>query len=267
MIEVPQEFKPNINTIYPFENEIIFEEWVVMQSLSETNREYLPVMWTSYQVNHNYGNDVEALSRLQNFINELPKDKKYFTIIQYDDSILVDVSGIDLLQFNMSKNIGIPIPLLSMPHSYVPTKNKNYIASFIGTHTHPIREKIFNITSKGYYISDAAHNTAEFCKIISESNFGLCPRGYGLNSFRIGECMQYGTIPVYISDEFVIPFDLNFSEYGILIPECDADNIEKILKSYSPLQIIDMQDKCKQVYQEYYTYAGALNKIMKYLES
>jgi hypothetical protein len=267
-METPIIFKQIINTVYPYENLIEFERWFDMNYIDNNyNRKYLDIYWCSYQVNNNYGNDLEAINKLQIYIDSLPRNEKYFTISQYDNGVGVDFKDLDVLQFNMSKNIGIPIPLLCMQHSYKHDGSKNIFASFIGTHTHPIREKVFNITNKEYYISDKEHNTHDFCNVIARSIFGLCPRGYGFNSFRIMENMQYGTIPVYISDEFIIPFDLDFSEYGILIPECDADNIEKILKSYTPLQIIDMQDKCKQVYQEYYTYAGALNKIMKYLES
>ena len=107
----------------------------------------------------------------------------------------------------------------------------------------------------------------DFCDIISHSLFGLCPRGYGLNSFRIAECMQYETIPVYISDEFINCFDANFQEYGIIIEAKDADKIEQILKNYSDLEIIDKQLKIRDIYKKYYTYDGAFNNIKKILNS
>jgi hypothetical protein len=78
--------------------------------------------------------------------------------------------------------------------------------------------------------------------------------------------MQYLTIPVYISDEFVNPFDLDFSEFGIIIEERDAHKIEEILRSISNLEIIDKQEKIGEIYKEYYTYEGALNNIIKILE-
>jgi len=78
--------------------------------------------------------------------------------------------------------------------------------------------------------------------------------------------MQYLTIPVYISDEFVNPFDLDFREFCIIIEERDADRIEQILGSISNLEIVDKQEKIGEIYKEYYTYEGALNKIIKILE-
>ena len=267
MIEVPDEFLPSIGVVYPHENWIVFEEWVAKQLPIISEIEYLPIQWTAYFVNNGYGNDVLALHKLQQFIDRLPKDKKYWTIVQYDDGILVDVSGIDLLQFNMSKNIGVPIPLLCMEHSYVHTQDKSILASFIGSHTHPIREHIFKISNAEYYISDEQHDINRYCKILANSIFGLCPRGYGLASFRATECMQYGTIPVYISDEFIIPFGVDFEGYGVLIKEEDAHRIEEILSNFTMLQIIEKQNNIKKYYEEYYTYTGAFNKIKEYLES
>jgi len=266
MIAVPENFIPTINTVYPYENYEIFENWVSHQKImSITDRQYLPIQWTAYQVNNNYGNDKDALFALQQFVYSLPRDLKYWTICQYDDGILVDLKDLDILTFSMSKKIGIEMPLLCMPHSYNWNGKKSIIASFIGTHTHPIREHIFNIKNKNYYISDSQHNTFEFCDVVSQSLFGLCPRGYGLNSFRINECMQYETIPVYISDEFIKAFDADFEEYGIIIKQEDAHRIVEILSQVSELEIVMKQIKIREIYKKYYTYEGALQNIIRLL--
>jgi hypothetical protein len=265
MIHIPEEFIPTINTIYPWENDIIFEDWVSHQTIPNTTRQYLPIQWTAYHVNNQYGNDPIARKKLQDFVNDLPKDLKYWTICQYDDGVMTDFKDLDILVFSMSKKVGIEIPLLCKPHSYKWNGKKSIIASFIGTHTHPIRENVFNIKNKDYYISDREHNINDFCDIVSNSLFGLCPRGYGLNSFRIAECMQYETIPVYISDEFINCFDVDFEDYGILIPEKDAHNIEGILSSISDYDIVMKQLNIKDKYSKYYTYEGAFNCILNLL--
>ena len=267
MINVPSEFMLDINTVYPYGNYVVFEKWLSQQDIPNTKREYLPIQWTAYFVNNQYGQDKQALKKLQDYIYSLPKDKSYWTCVQYDDGILVDVSGIDLLQFSMSKDIGVKIPLLSMPHQFKQTEEKKLFASFIGTYTHPIREHIFKIRNQEYYISQEQHSENQFCDIVSKSIFGLCPRGYGLSSFRIGECLQYDTIPVYISDEFIIPFGLNFNDFGVIIQEKDAHRIEEILAAIPFLEIIEKQNNIKDIYQRYYTYDGAFNEIKQYLES
>jgi hypothetical protein len=267
MIDVPKEFMPTINTVYPFENYTIFEEWVSKRFIPDFNgRDYLRINWTSYHVNNNYGNDPIARRKLQGYVDSLPRDKTYWTICQYDDGVLVDFKDLDVLVFNMSKKEGIEIPLLCMPHSYQWDGIKNIYASFIGTNTHPIRENVFNIQNPDYYISKEQHDVNRFCDVISHSIFGLCPRGYGLNSFRIAECLQYETIPVYISDEFVNCFNANFEDYGVIIEAKDAHRIVPILNSVSDIEIVEKQLKIKEIYNKYYTYQGALLNILNKLD-
>lgn len=266
MIDVPQEFMPTINTVYPWENYTIFEEWVSKRFIPDFNgRNYLRIHWTSYHVNNMYGNDPVARQALQEYVDSLPRENRYWTICQYDDGVLVDFKDLDILIFNMSKKEGVEIPLLCMPHSFKWNGEKTIYASFIGTHTHPIREQVFNINHRDFYISDKEHDVNSFCNVVSQSLFGLCPRGYGLNSFRIAECLQYETIPVYISDQFVNCFDANFEDYGVIIEEKDAHRIVEILQAIPDYEVVEKQMRIKEVYEKYYTYQGALNNIIRLL--
>jgi len=267
MINIPLQFKPTINTVYPYENFIEFERWFGDNYNLNLEREYLGVYWCGYQVNHNYGNDFEAMRLLQEFVDLLPRDKKYFTISQYDDSVGVDFKDLDVLVFNMSKNGGYPIPLLCQPNSFRSNSQKNIFASFIGKHTHPIREHIFSLRGKdGYYITDKDTNINEYCEMLANSFFALSPRGYGLASFRCYEAMQYNTIPVYISDEHILPYNLDFNEFGVLIQEKDAHRIDEILSLVTPQQIVQKQDKLKELYESHFTYQGCFNQIVKVLK-
>jgi len=262
----PDIFKPKICTQYPPENVTEYERWFGENFVNRSKYEYLNIYWTAYYVNNQYGQNKEAIYILQRYLNELDTSKKYFTIIQYDDSILNDVSHLDLIRFEMSKKIGYQLPLMAQPHSYVPTGKKKYFASFIGSRTHPLRDKVFALEgTEGYYISASHHSINLYCKIVAESIFGLCPRGYGMNSFRIVECMQYNTIPVYLSNEFIFPHNLDFLEYGVIIEEKDADRIDEILRTITPEQIIMKQDRIKELYHSHFTYQGCQEKIMEHL--
>jgi hypothetical protein len=266
MIHVPSQFQSVINTCYPPENHIIFEKWLEGNAIPSTERVHLPVQWTSYYVNHNYGQDRRANYDLQEYLNGLDTSKKYWTVVQYDDSILNRVDHLDILRFEMSKNIGYPIPLLCMPHSYQSDGRRKYFASFVGQKTHEIRDFVFRLTGTPlYYVSGIIHTIDHYCKIISQSMFGLCPRGYGLNSFRIVECMQYGTIPVYISDEFIEPFGIDFNEYGVKIEKKDAHRIDEILKAIPTYDIMKKQDRIKELYESHFTFEGCRTQIQKHL--
>ena len=51
------------------------------------------------------------------------------------------------------------------------------------------------------------NNLEKFENLIKSSFFFLCPKGYGPASFRLYESIELGTVPVYISDDFVLPFE------------------------------------------------------------
>lgn len=269
MIEVPKQFAPHIRVDYPQNNKIIFEEWIGENFIyANTDRIYLPIFWTSYYVNNGYGQHKRSIHDLQIFIDSLDKSKRYWTIIQYDDSILNDVSGIDLLQFNMSKQNGIMLPLLCQPHPYKFKGGKKWFASFVGSRTHEIRDSANMLKSNSdYYVSFENHPIEQYCKIIYESMFTLCYRGYGANSFRIAESLQYGSIPVYISDEFILPEWVEFEKFGILITHESQYKIDEILQSVPLENLIEKQDYLQEAYEKYFSYEANLKHIIRTLET
>jgi len=259
---------PHINVAYPPNNEIIFEEWFrEVYRGCKTDRGLLPINFTSYWVNNDYGNNEAAKKYLQEFVDGLDRNKKYFCIVQYDDGVLIDFKDLDVVQFNMSKKVGIEIPLLCQPHPYKFDGEKKYLASFVGSRTHPIRNELEKLKGKeGYHISFEPHEIEDYCRIIHESYFVLCPRGYGASSFRICESLQYGAIPVYLSDEFIEPFGVPFNYYGVRV---DDGNIHKLEDWLNPDNRNDgYLHKNKQIfYEEMFTYEGCSKQIIKNLET
>lgn len=266
MIHVLEKFRPHIKVDYPPNNTLIFEEWFsqnVETFLESTHREYLPIHWTSYYVNHGYGKDQKALSELQQFIDSLDTDKKYYTVLQYDDGILNDISGLDIKVFGSGGGrIDYPIPLVTMPHPYYFEGDKEIFCSFIGSITHPIRSKLLSLYSDRYLMVKDHVPIEEYCRIMHKSTFCLVPRGYGKTSFRICEALQYGAIPIYVSDEFIIPGHKDFNEYGVLIHSDQINEIDDILKSISVDQIVLKQEAGKRIYQEMFTFEGCKKLIL-----
>lgn len=273
-------FQPHINPVYPPNNNLIFEEWffekwcevlkgyVLHGNRLPTDRGLLPFFPTSYWVNNDYANDLVAKKEAQDYIDSLPNDVKYFVICQYDDGCLIDWNGKGVLEFNMSKQNGVMLPLLCMPHPYKFIGSKKWFANFVGSRTHPIRDELENLQGKeGYYISYDRIDIETYCRIMHESMFTLCPRGYGLNSFRCAEAIQYGSIPVMISDEFILPFNIDFEDFGVLIKSEDAGIVHEILSAIEPEEVIQKQDRLIEIYQRYYTYEGCFNQIIKSLEA
>lgn len=259
MIQVPEEFRPHQLKPYPPDNFEPFEEWFGKNydpARNKSDREYLPIYWTSFYCNNHHGKHRRSMRHLQDFLDRLDRTKKYWTIVQYDDWILNNVSHLDLKVFGMGCKGDYQLPLVCQPHHYEFKENGRPIfASFIGAVTHPIRQKMIDELKdkEDYFISTERTSLHTYCKIMSMSKFALCPRGYGKTSFRIQEALQYGAIPIYISDEHLSPgnkeqcFCVNTVEEAVYY-------MGRHIKTGEKYPIED-------VYKEFYTYEAVANMI------
>lgn len=271
MIYVPEKFQPKHPFKYPSDNEIEYERWYYENyDYQDSEREYLPILWTGYYCKHKFGQHKPAMVDLQKFLNGLDLSKKYYSLVQYDGGIQHDLSHLDIQVFSMSGGrTDYPLPLIAMPHQYRPhiVQLKDLFVNFIGGLTHNVRSTVicsFKSTNK-IYLNTNKHPLSAYCNIIARSIFTLCPRGFGPTSFRIQEALQYGSIPVYISDKWVIPHNIPFTDYGVLIDAADAHRVHDILMSISPEEIKRKQDAIPEIYKKYYTYEGCREMIKSYL--
>ncbi len=200
-------FQKKDDFLYPLDNHETFEDYFIRTFKSNGEaREFLPVAWTSFYRRAAYAKDAGMMRRLQKeLLNKLDRRKKYFTVVTWDDGIVSDLTGLDIQIFAAcGPRIDFPIPLLCHAHPYKVSDFKTISCSFVGALNHPIRNTIVKELSHlvGYYISTAPHQLRKYCEIIGKSRYVLCPRGYGITSFRICEAIQYGAIPIYVSDRF-----------------------------------------------------------------
>lgn len=273
---VPRQFRQAMPFPYPEDNSIIFEEWFFFnQPEAETERIYLPIFWTSYYVRNDYGQNEQAIAELQEFLNSLDTSKKYYTIVQFDDGILNDISHLDIKVFAMAGNrIDYAIPLLCMPHDYVLDNNtqRRFIANFVGSDNHPIRMHLIRTTKmlSRFFVRGVRLDMDEFCNLLGRSIFTLCPRGYGKTSFRIAEALQYGSIPVYISDSHVLPFNdvIPFTEYGLVLKPEDIKGLPHLLTSLSNNhdELNRLRQNGAKAYKELYSYQGAQKIILSKID-
>ena len=241
------------------------------------SRNYIGISWTTlYCDNKRVG--------LQQYINSLPKNEKYFTVSQHDDAPL-EYFPFNTICFSAGGNRKgehiVPIPLvcskLPISESIVMNQERKLLASFVGSNTHPIRKKMFDacklsnnilmiMKDRPFIIGDNDFNT--FVNVTLNSKFALCPRGYGLNSFRLYEVMQLQTIPVIITNDFYLPWkdELNWEEFSVLISEEQIPYITEILLNYSDDKINQMRNKLNQIYNEYFSLDGVYNNIIKRIQ-
>ena len=269
---VPDEFLSSNIIPYPIHNKSYNVEKLFLDAFKKNKKyssdlTYLPVQWTNYLVRNNYGKNI---SSLQNYCNKLDDNKKYFTIVQYAGGPIVELDNCIVFSsggiFNTppSQNLSyIPIPLITDKHVSLIKRKRRFKIGYIGRNTHDVRvnlekilsknstNKIINIKSDGILQKDSRH----FKKLLTQSIFSLCPRGFGPTSFRLYESIQLGAIPIYVSDKFHLPYK-NFIDWEKLCLLIDINEIDKIqLKVDSLLEskkYIEMQNYGKYCQENYF---------------
>lgn len=263
------------NHTNPPYNHMIFEEYFCGKFLSDeplSPREYLPVCWTNYYISKNYCND--NMDDVQAYLNDLDRDRKYFTVCQWDDGIVNDIDHLDLYTFASGGVGDYAYPLNCLPPLHTPQKrDKALLCSFIGAINgrHSVRERMkSHLYSRNNVFISERTVLSHFQEIMARSVFALCPRGYGKTSFRICEALQMGIIPVYIYDDPWIPFSdvLPFESYGVL---CHVDELGKLYDRLESIaldatKILELLSNGETAYNEYYSYHGCYDNVLKSLD-
>ena len=236
---------------------------------NKPDREYIDVTWTAC---YNNGETVG----LQEELDKLDKEKKYFTVSQHDDAVKENLPP-DTLCFNAGGNAGgIPIPLVC---SKIPEQDikkfkseKTKLCSFVGSVTHPIRSAMYNefrektnceIFVKQWEASVKENQYDAYLSSAIRSKFLLCPRGYGLNSFRLYEAFQLGCVPVVISDELFLPWrdTLDWSEFSVVVNNCE--NLHFKLENISDSKYNSMLEVGQELFEKYFTLQGVCEQILR----
>lgn len=278
MEKIQNIFQIRTNHEYPLHNKIVFEEFFLnyfIENNIDTECIYLPILWTNFYISRNYGNS--NMDDLQVCLDNLNRNKKYFTVIQYDDGILQNINDLDITVFGSGgggnkvlpkKNLGYPIPLICQPNPNInKNRDRDILCSFVGVikGRHLIREKIKSLYEdiKGFFISESL-GYDKFKDVLERSKFSLCPRGYGATSFRICEALQHGSIPIYIYDKDWTPWydEFNFDDIGIKLPHDMLDSIQSIIYNKTDEEVAKYVENGKKIYKEFFDFNGCANKIV-----
>lgn len=170
-----------------------------------------------------------------------------------------------IINFNTSKPLpnDILAPFWTINTEYIAEK-REYFAGFIGSPNNGLRKTLANtIAGKDGYIHTNLPYL-EFLKTSAQCTFSLCPRGQGLSSYRFYECMHLSTIPVLFADKAALPYDIDYDEICIRIPESkinDFDFINNLLKQVD----VDMMLTRKSFIREKFTLLGIQQEIHRRL--
>lgn len=270
VVNVPAELQPPAKIIYPENNTPSFEEWYFKNcnpdELGVSDRHYLPILWSNYYMDAAHGHDQTKLAYLQDFINQLDTDKKYFTISLYEDGIITDLSKLDIKVFAASGDLregDYPLPMLCQPHKFEAPKRpvRDMFASLSSENKSHVCSNVINQLTglpQKYHVHGILP-IKNFTKLLLRSTFTICPRDYSKTSYLICEAMQMGSIPVYVSDDFIIPHNVPFESYGVLVEH--GNNVDEILTKLTEAEIQAKQERIAEAYKKYYTYEGCKKMI------
>ena len=248
---------------------------------------YMPIQWTAYHKAHHYGQYIADLQYYIEGIVEQNPHLRFFTIVQYADGILAKFPNCKIFAAGGRWKTGhppprwedvhiehdiIPIPLLCDSHPISPLQDPKFKVSFAGSLTHPVRLKMMEELSglEGYHISEGLGSLEKFRQLTNDSTFVLCPRGYGLTSFRLYELIQMQRIPIYVSDDMFLPFteEIDWERLAICISPDKMGNIPQAVdECISSGEYLDKIAYGKEVHDRYFTWLGCLKTIERIVAS
>jgi len=229
---------------------------------------YVPVFWDNYWVTHKFGR--EGRKELQKYCDYLGmqyRGKRLFTVVEYADGIMTDCPN--MTTFACAGKGKIPIPLLCDRHPNNHQKAPKYYATFVGSlKTHPVREQMAQFKDReGWYIAPS-QSVDQFRFLMDNSRYALCPRGYGPTSYRIFEAIQMGCIPVYVGDDFWLPYQdwmgFDWSEFCVLVKTEDVASLPEILDTEDAFY--DGRMKRLHEVQEMFTHDYAMRYVIERME-
>lgn len=241
---------------------------ITVQSPGNADWHYIPIYWTRWHLNHDYGKTgLEELNQEASRI--ILDDKKTFAICQYDDGPLVDLGLTTIFLASRKTSSGIDIPLLCSPHRTPFFKpSKKYLASFTGRlSTHPTRQQVFDKVKgrNDVFLFDGDKGTRFYVQKMLQSKIALCPRGYGGSSFRLFEAMQLGVAPFLIGDVDTRPFKnyIDWDEISFYLSS--ADGLNDMLDSLDETVTRQMGEKAAIIWQQELTYQRWCKYVIKEL--
>jgi hypothetical protein len=110
--------------------------------------------------------------------------------------------------------------------------------------------------------------TEVFRDILYSSVFALSPRGFGPASFRMYEAIQMKCIPIYITDEFWLPFTnrIEWDKMSLLIGPNEIETIpERVNSLLETGEYQNFIDYGQEMYEKHLTWDGCLNTIAETL--
>jgi hypothetical protein len=215
---------------------------------------YLPISWT----------DLDDMSGIQTFLGQLDTSKRYFTVLQHASGIIGRgvhfPPCLDVTIFTAGSTVDreharhmIPIPLLKDVLDSQAHRVKDIGISFAGNCggvsdrkgiRSEMREKLAN--------KCLFYQGPDWIDVMARSEFVLCPRGFGLTSFRLFEAIQIGCVPVYIyeDDPPLLPYanEIEWDKLAIIVHRNKIAHIPNLVYEADYDAMLQYGQRCRSMF-------------------
>jgi hypothetical protein len=153
-----------------------------------------------------------------------------------------------LKRSNFSPRVHRAIPYLSNYNTLIDSyaveheRDRRYLFSFRGAKlTNPIRGEIVRrfathpnakiVCVDKSFGKHSEDDMRSYIEDILDSQFVLCPAGWGPQTYRLFDCMQLGRCPVIISDEWVPIAGIPWHEFALRVPAKQVRHLPGLLSA------------------------------------
>lgn len=220
--------------------EIIIRNLTEKKDLISDDFELLPFPFAVLINNH-------GVQWVNNFLSNLPTEKRRVVVCQHIWAEHLKLEPQDIL---CTPHATLNSFSVSIGHQPVNIdldfyKNERTIEfSFVGSlGTHDCRKKLKQLFPENVYDpgvgwgldknvpTDIKRN---YIQILGNSNFSLCPRGTGVSTVRLFECMGMGSIPIIIADGYKLPLSklIDWENISISIQESEMNLIPDRIQNF-----------------------------------
>jgi hypothetical protein len=245
----------------------------------ETEYVYIPIFWTNLQNHPGFSKEKYDVV-LQHALKDFPPHTKFMTIVQHDDGPQLTLPKKTFVFGACEGSIQLPLIYEDRTDRLLktPRVQKDKLASFVGTVTHPIRQDMINVIDGrsdiicrtlitwSPTVSDQAAEV--FVNETNRSKFCLAPRGYGRSSFRFFEAMLLDTVPVYFWDDIEwLPYKecIDYRSFSVSISKKEIGKTYEILSGISEEKYAKMVKRLQEV-RPWFTLEGMAKYIVDMIQ-
>ena len=262
----------------------------------DIDRYYIPIFWNKWEEDKKTNREKADL--IDRFLHDLDPKKRYFTAAEYGHTGYIPpktrvytgggwgTNESSIGYYRLKSPPRWPefvdevryVPLVKSNHVtdadwIKPKANRKFFAVFHGSlATHECREWLRDILKeeRNFLYSEEVLVCNEYVALLCDTVFALAPRGDQPYSYRMFEALRCGAIPVYISDEFYMPYEdrIDWSELCVTIHFSQLTQMAAILRNFAKDQerVTRMQQKIRDFSRECLSRNYAVSYVLSHLK-